>query len=370
MTRVTRLTHERLTELLDYSPVTGAFVWKVSTSNAIKVGERAGTVHEPSGARYITIDTERFMAHRLAWLYVNREWPAHDVRPDNGDFDDCRIENLKDVPRIQIAHRRTALSTNTSGYLGVSKSSKKGKWQATITWNYKQVGLGSNFPTPQDASEIYNAAAERLKGAATQEQVDLIVAELRLFRRQRAAWKHLQRTQQATSWAGFDEFAKDITEIPTSRYALSAIDVALPIGPGNFRWSLPIDAELNSSKDFKAYMKADRHHNQDRDRAKHLRKEYGADIAYERKLLVEQSGLCAICEKPEELTRGKNSRRLSLDHDHITKGLRGLLCGNCNMAVGYFCDDPTLMRKAAAYVERFRNPDATKVVSLMRDKTT
>lgn len=354
MAKLTKLTHDRLLEVLTYDPA-GRLVWKVALSHNVRVGEQAGTFHAPSGCRYVALDGEKFLSHRLIWFYVNGEWPKHDIRPLNGNWDDCRIENLADVPRIQIAHKRGAPNTNTSGFLGVSKSSKPGKWQAAITWNYKQVNLGGNFDTPEDASEVYQRAAEMFASAKTHEDRELIVANLRLFRRQRAAWKHLQRSEQETSWPSFEEFCADIVEIPQSRYALSPVDVALPIGPGNFRWALPIDAEHNSSKDLSGYMKAVRKHNSDVYRAKHLKKEYGADVAYERRLLVEQAGLCAICAKPEELSRNsKSSRRLSLDHDHTTGALRGLLCGNCNLGVGYLCDDPDVMRKAAAYTERYR----------------
>ena len=52
---------------------------------------------------------------------------------------------------------------------------------------------------------------------------------------------------------------------------------------------------------------------------------------YEAKL-EEQDGCCAICHR-----RPKNtfSIRLHVDHDHGTNKPRGLLCGNCNMQLGW-----------------------------------
>lgn len=64
-------------------------------------------------------------------------------------------------------------------------------------------------------------------------------------------------------------------------------------------------------------------------------------------LLAKQGGKCKICRQPEK-TRG---RRLAVDHDHGTGRVRGLLCGNCNNALGRMADDPARLRAAADYLE-------------------
>lgn len=58
---------------------------------------------------------------------------------------------------------------------------------------------------------------------------------------------------------------------------------------------------------------------------------------------------CTICGK---LPSG--SRDLHLDHDHETGRLRDWLCGNCNVGLGSFQDDPVLLRAAADYLDRHR----------------
>ena len=55
---------------------------------------------------------------------------------------------------------------------------------------------------------------------------------------------------------------------------------------------------------------------------------------------------CAICKAT------KDYQALGVDHCHKTKKLRGLLCSGCNTGLGQFKDDPTLLRKAADYLER------------------
>lgn len=81
-----------------------------------------------------------------------------------------------------------------------------------------------------------------------------------------------------------------------------------------------------------------------------LRTRWGIDLAaYERKM-VEQRGTCAICKKP-----CKSGKRLAVDHDHSTNQLRGLLCTNCNTAIGSLSDSSDLCRKAAEYLEGWKN---------------
>lgn len=59
-------------------------------------------------------------------------------------------------------------------------------------------------------------------------------------------------------------------------------------------------------------------------------------------MLAEQGGLCAICrEAPAE----------HVDHDHATGRVRGLLCFNCNGALGQFRDRRDLMVRAIAYLD-------------------
>lgn len=80
-----------------------------------------------------------------------------------------------------------------------------------------------------------------------------------------------------------------------------------------------------------------------------LKFKYGITQAdYERKL-AEQGGGCAICESKE--TRGKHS--FSVDHCHKTGNVRGLLCNNCNRAIGLLSDDLSIVYSAAHYLEKY-----------------
>lgn len=63
--------------------------------------------------------------------------------------------------------------------------------------------------------------------------------------------------------------------------------------------------------------------------------------------LYETFEVCCICERPPHSKR----RRLSIDHDHESGAVRGLLCQHCNAALGMFQDSPVLLRKAAEYLQ-------------------
>lgn len=68
-------------------------------------------------------------------------------------------------------------------------------------------------------------------------------------------------------------------------------------------------------------------------------------------ILVKQNYVCAICLKAET-RKYKNGTiaRLSIDHNHRTGKIRGLLCSKCNFAIGQLDDNPYLCEKAAKYL--------------------
>lgn len=68
-----------------------------------------------------------------------------------------------------------------------------------------------------------------------------------------------------------------------------------------------------------------------------------------------QNGLCAICGQPQTVVNQWGTKSLHVDHCHVTGQVRGLLCCNCNIGLGYFKDNPELMRNAAEYVEYHRS---------------
>lgn len=353
MAKVYGLTHEMLTDLLDYDPATGIFVWRVARSNRVKVGSRAGVFHKASGGRYISIGDEKVRAHRLAFFYMNKRWPNTDVRPLDGNYDNCAVTNLQEISRVELAHQRDIVATNTSGFAGVSRA-KYGKWQAKITWNYKQINLGASFVTADEASEMYEEALRRLR-ASLDPNLDpfTVVAEVRLWMRQKTAWRNVERSHPDHTWASFEAFCLDIKDdVPTRRFAMAPIDAARPIGPENFKWSLPFDSEISTRDGRVAYNRANREGNRNHHRDRDFRKKYGIDFAEYQRMLTEQNGVCAICEHGETKMQNGVVQMLAVDHHHGTGKVRALLCSNCNYGLGSFRESPDTLRKAIAYLRK------------------
>lgn len=70
-------------------------------------------------------------------------------------------------------------------------------------------------------------------------------------------------------------------------------------------------------------------------------------LAEYNKLLEEQNHSCKLCLiSTKELRFG-----LCVDHCHITGKVRGLLCDNCNQALGLFKDNPLTLLRAAEYLK-------------------
>ena len=77
-------------------------------------------------------------------------------------------------------------------------------------------------------------------------------------------------------------------------------------------------------------------------------------------MVTDQCGTCAICGETETASGRTNSiasprvtRRLNVDHDHVTGQLRALLCLRCNITLGLVRDDSVLLRRIIAYLEEW-----------------
>ena len=61
-------------------------------------------------------------------------------------------------------------------------------------------------------------------------------------------------------------------------------------------------------------------------------------------MMIDQMGQCLIC--------CTEMNPPAVDHDHATGEVRGLLCRQCNAALGLLRDDPAILARAAAYLTR------------------
>jgi len=162
----TAITQQQLMELLKYDAHSGVFIWLVDRGRKAKAGAVAGCIR-PDGYRSIIICGRSYRAHRLAWLYVHGKWPVLDIDHLNGNGDDNRIANLRDVTTsVNCQNQRRATVKNVSGVLGVSFHKRTGKYQAKIKLDGKSIYLGL-FATPELAGDAYLQAKRSLHPGCT-----------------------------------------------------------------------------------------------------------------------------------------------------------------------------------------------------------
>jgi len=65
------------------------------------------------------------------------------------------------------------------------------------------------------------------------------------------------------------------------------------------------------------------------------------------KMLENQQFCCAGCN----IHQNELSKKLNVDHDHTTGLVRGLLCGNCNRALGLIKDNMETLIRLQQYLE-------------------
>ena len=119
-----KLTQEKLKEVLDYSPDTGEFVWKVSRGPRHK-GSIAGWVRPGGKYNNICLFGERHQVRRLAWLYVYGYLPEGNLMHIDRIGDCYRLENLREATHQCIMRNIGNKKNNTSSVKGVSWKKKQ-----------------------------------------------------------------------------------------------------------------------------------------------------------------------------------------------------------------------------------------------------
>jgi hypothetical protein len=78
-----------------------------------------------------------------------------------------------------------------------------------------------------------------------------------------------------------------------------------------------------------------------------LKNRYSITLEEYNNMLESQDYICAICgtDKPGGMGR------FHVDHNHITGKVRGLLCNNCNMLLGYY----ELGKNIDKWTKKYRN---------------
>lgn len=163
---------EVLRQLLRYDPDAGLLFWRDRPDESFSslgaaqawrtrfLGKPAGS---DAGSGYLVIRMfgKGFKAHRVAWAMVHGCWPSDTVDHRNGDRSDNRIDNLRDVPRVENSRNVGRTIRNTSGEVGVHWRKDRRKWGARIKVNGKIHSFG-DYDTFEDAVAARRSAAAKM----------------------------------------------------------------------------------------------------------------------------------------------------------------------------------------------------------------
>lgn len=81
----------------------------------------------------------------------------------------------------------------------------------------------------------------------------------------------------------------------------------------------------------------------------HLMQRHGMTVQERDIIAKKQNNRCAICG----IDFGSTEKGPSVDHDHTTGNIRGLLCVGCNIGLGHFKDDVPRLQRAIDYLNKF-----------------
>ena len=79
-----------------------------------------------------------------------------------------------------------------------------------------------------------------------------------------------------------------------------------------------------------------------------IKRRFKIDAEQYNQVFIEQNGCCKCCGKHQS----ELNRKLAIDHCHSTNKFRGLLCGNCNMALGLIKDSVETLEKMCEYLTK------------------
>jgi hypothetical protein len=301
----TKISHDRLLELVLYDPETGMVVARTARpKGGVRVGDRLGTATKDG--LVITLDGKSYPLHNIAWFYVHGEWPEKQLIKLDGDAANISIANLAlpgATKRGELTQERLKSLISYDRETGVS------------LW---KIRPSKNVPIGSVAGRVEKSNGHLY---CTVDGVEYTV--------QRLAWLY------------------EYGVLP---------DRPLRFRDGN-RSNVAIDNLFESISEFASRAEQDRHwrqHNPEKVRRMGLQNNFGINIELYHQMLEAQGGVCAICKRPETEIRNGKPKWLAVDHCHDTQIIRGLLCAACNNMLGRASDDPARLRAAADYIERSR----------------
>lgn len=146
------LTQEILKIFIKYDPLTGYF-YKIPS------GLQVGSANS-KGYVYINLGTKKYLAHRLAWLYMTGEWPDFEVDHEDTNKSNNIWKNLREATRGQNLQNRKKAQTNnkSTNTLGVYLCGKRFMTRLQTDYGVRYLGT---YDTIAEAKEVYIEAKRK-----------------------------------------------------------------------------------------------------------------------------------------------------------------------------------------------------------------
>ena len=135
--------------------------WTCKSWNTRFAGKPALNCLDTHGYCHGSIYNKLYQAHRVIWCMIVGTWPV-EIDHENGDPDDNRFENLRDVSHVENQRNQKNRTDNTSGHMGVHWNKQLNKWEARIKTDGRKKHLG--LFTSLDDAIAARKAAERQYG--------------------------------------------------------------------------------------------------------------------------------------------------------------------------------------------------------------
>ena len=151
-----KMTNDILKKLVRYNKSTGKFFWKerelemfmsqrsCSVWNNRFANKEAGSKHK-SGYVYISILGKKYLAHRLAFLYVRGSFPKEYVDHVNLDKSDNRFNNLRECTMSQNGFNRKRNTFRKHGEEHKGVCLPEGNYRALIKKDGKSFYIGGQI---------------------------------------------------------------------------------------------------------------------------------------------------------------------------------------------------------------------------------
>lgn len=160
-----KVTNDQLKDALSYDAESGAFVWKIAIGRKIRPGRAAGA--NKDGYTTINLCGERFLAHRLAWMFVNGSFPDGLIDHIDGNKSNNAIANLRIATASENGqNRKLPNKNNKCGLIGARFVESKNKFVASIRIDGKSKHIGY-FKSAELAHSAYISSKKEVHPFAT-----------------------------------------------------------------------------------------------------------------------------------------------------------------------------------------------------------